>query len=387
MTELQDYADRLTLALDAAKMGLWDWDIATNQVIWTVHHETILGYEPGRSERTYQEWADRVHPDDLEQVAGLIQCSLEAKIDYHCEYRLLLPTGEIRWASGSGRGYYDAEGKPVRMVGVLLDITDHKEAELAAQKRNEELDWKNRLLIQTTALLRRRNEELDRFAYVASHDLKAPLRAIANLSEWIEEDLAGQMPEQSQQQMQLMRQRVKRMETLINDLLAYSRAGRVQTQPDIIALEPLLKEIIDSLDPPPKFSVQIKSQMPTLIARRVPLIQVFSNLISNAIKHHDSNTEHRPSGKITISVADQGDRLEFAVSDDGNGIAPKDHDRIFEVFQTASTRINPESSGIGLAIVKKIVEAEGGTIRLESGLGKGATFYFSWLKQPRTEMD
>jgi PAS domain S-box-containing protein len=381
MRDLKDYADCLTLALDSAKMGLWDWDLATNQVTWTVYHETILGYEPGKSERTFQEWEERVHPDDLSQVMESVKRSLAEHTDYHHDYRLRLPNGEIRWASGSGRGFYDDQGQPVRMVGTLMDITDRKLAEIAANKRAEELDWKNRLLMQTTALLRRRNEELDRFAYVASHDLKAPLRAIANLSEWIEEDLGGQLPDQSQRQMQLLRQRVKRMETLINDLLAYSRAGRVQTEPEAIAVEILLKEVIDSLSPPPEFSITVESQMPTLIARRVPLTQVFSNLISNAIKHND-----RLTGKVIITATDRGDHYDFAVSDDGEGIAPKDHDRIFEVFQTASTRTQPESSGIGLAIVKKIIEGEGGNIWLESDVGQGATFYFSWLKQPRTEI-
>jgi signal transduction histidine kinase len=143
----------------------------------------------------------------------------------------------------------------------------------------------------------------------------------------------------------------------------------------------LLRELIESLGPPRGFLIIIGANMPTLIARRVPLAQVFSNLMSNAVKHH-----HHLPGKIMISVQDQGDRYEFSVADDGNGIAPRDHERIFEVFQTASTRSDPESSGIGLAIVKKIVESEGGTIRLESDLGQGATFYFSWLKQPRTEI-
>jgi signal transduction histidine kinase len=141
----------------------------------------------------------------------------------------------------------------------------------------------------------------------------------------------------------------------------------------------LLTAIIDSLAPPPTFTIQVASNMPTLKAKRLPLEQVFMNLIGNAIKHHD-----RLDGRVQISANDLGEYYEFVISDDGPGIDPIYHDQIFTIFQTLKARDAKESTGIGLSIVKKIVEGEDGTIELESKIGEGTTFRFTWLKQPET---
>jgi len=381
-TQLQTYADRLTLALDVAKMGWWDWDLTTNQLYWTPRHESIFGYEPGQSERLYDDWASRVHPDEISTIEAELQTALNQHHDFDVEHRLQLPDGEIRWVDVFGRGEYNAQGQPVRMVGVIQDITSRKADEAALresearakqqlaeieaiyacapiglcvldtelrfvrindflaqingvsvadhlgrtvrevlpelgevqegffrqvlesgqpisnqevhgtipsqpdierdwlvsyyplrgqdstllginvtvleiteQKRNEqalqdramELTRVNSILAQTTALLKERNQELDQFAYVVSHDLKAPLRAIANLSVWIEEDLMDQIPDENKQQLSLLRSRVHRMEALINGLLEFSRVGRVESKVETFSVQNLLNEIIDSL--------------------------------------------------------------------------------------------------------------------------------------------
>jgi signal transduction histidine kinase len=244
------------------------------------------------------------------------------------------------------------------------------------RSQSEDLVQLNKILAQTNVMLADRNQELDQFAYVSSHDLKAPLRAISNLSEWIEEDLEGQMPPEVQQHMILLRKRVERMDALINGLLDYSRVGRVKSSVETFNVADLLAEIIDSLAPPPSFTIEI-GEMPTLQSNRLRLGQVFSNLISNAIKH-----SHRADGHIQVKVFDDNHKFyEFVVSDNGQGIAPEHQSRIFTIFQTLEPRDKTENTGIGLSIVKKIVETEGGKVWIESNLGQGATFRFTWYKQ------
>jgi signal transduction histidine kinase/CheY-like chemotaxis protein len=258
---------------------------------------------------------------------------------------------------------------------VMRDLTERKQAEQSLRARTRELEWLNQELVKLTSLLKKRNQELDNFAYVTSHDLKAPLRAIANLATWLSEDLAGQIPEENQEQLELMRSRVKRMDGLIQGLLEYSRVGRKHGRIKVVNVKELLEEVIDSLSPPPEFTIKIASDLPTLETEVILLEQVFSNSISNALKHH-----HGKQGKIVISVADLGDCYEFAIADDGPGIAPQYHERIFDIFQTLQPRDSLESTGIGLSIVKKIVEDRGGKVRVESQLGDGTTFYFTWKK-------
>jgi PAS domain S-box-containing protein len=264
-----------------------------------------------------------------------------------------------------------------RMIVIIRDVTAQQQAAAKLQSRADELTQLNDTLASTNAELRSRNQDLDQFAYVASHDLKAPLRAIASLSEWIEEDLAEQIPEENRQQIYLLRSRVYRMEALINGILDYSRIGKRQVPIETVDVRVLLEEIIDTLAPPPTFIIEIGLEMPIIKTRRLLLQRVLTNLLDNAHKHHPRN-----DGNVTVSVTDQGRWYEFAIQDDGNGIDPLYHDKIFTIFQTLQSRDTQENTGVGLSIIKKILETEGGSIRVESTEGEGATFRFTWLKSP-----
>lgn len=255
-----------------------------------------------------------------------------------------------------------------RKIAIIRDISDRYLAQQQLQERASELSSLNSILAE-------RNRELDQFAYIVSHDLKAPLRAISSLSQWIEEDLGEILTEETQEQMNLLRGRVKRMENLINGILQYSRVGRTKIDPEIVDVNQLLKEVIDLLSPPPEFTIAIEGEMPTFITTRVLLEQVFVNLIGNAIFHHD-----RTDGRVTVTSIERGNYYEFAIADDGVGIAPENQEKVFAIFQTLEARDKVESTGIGLAIVKKIIEAQGGKIEIESQLGEGCTFRFIWLK-------
>jgi signal transduction histidine kinase len=245
-----------------------------------------------------------------------------------------------------------------------------RSAELQLRELNETLEERVR---ERTAELERSNRELDRFAYVASHDLKAPLRAIDNLSTWLDQDVHDLLPLSSQEHLNKLRGRVQRMERLLDDLLAYSRAGRVQHTPQEVETGSLVRSIFELQSPPPDFQLTVKEPMPALYTQRVPLEAVLRNLIGNAIKHHN-----RSSGHVWVSARQGEGEVEFDVCDDGPGIAPEYHERIFELFQTLQPRDQLEASGMGLAIVKKTVESAGGRVTVRSAEGEGTCFTFTW---------
>lgn len=254
------------------------------------------------------------------------------------------------------------------------EINERLKAERELQGLNETLE--QRVVIRT-AEAERHVEELEQFAYVASHDLKAPLRGIANLAAWLEEDLGEILTEATREQLDLLRDRVQRMNALIEGLLEYSRIGKAANPVTSVDTGELLAEVIDSLSPPAGFMVDVAANMPVLYTDRLHLYQVFSNLIGNSIKHR--NNEH---GHVEITAHDQGEYCEFTVADDGPGIAPEYHDKIFMMFQTLAVNDYGSNTGIGLALIKKIVQEHGGSITVESEEGNGAVFRFSW---PRHE--
>jgi PAS domain S-box-containing protein len=220
--------------------------------------------------------------------------------------------------------------------------------------------------------------ELDQFAYVASHDLKAPLRGIANLAQWIQDDLGQHLGEESAEHMRLLQGRVRRMEALIDGILAYSRAGRAPSKVELVDVGHLVRDVVELLAPGESVATELPAGMPTVEAERVPLQQVFMNLIGNAVKF---TRAVRPDPVVRLDWRDDGDEYEFSVSDNGPGIPPEYHERIWGIFQTLEARDKVEGTGIGLSVVKKIVEGRGGRVWLESSPGAGATFHFSW---PRT---
>jgi PAS domain S-box-containing protein len=252
-------------------------------------------------------------------------------------------------------------GRVIGVVTLLTDITERKQME--------------RRLAQQTFDLLRSNEELEQFAYVASHDLKAPLRGIENLVSWIEEDLEDALAGDTRTNMDLLKGRVRRLETLLDDLLAYSRAGRGEVIFDRVDTKELVEGLAVLVSPPGGFRIVASSTLPTVTTARAPLAQVLQNLIGNAIKHHD----HPTDGHVWVDARALPDAVEFTVADDGPGIPERFRDRVFGMFQTLKPRDEVEGSGMGLAIVKKLIERHGGRIWLaERQEARGLAVHFAW---------
>ncbi|WP_437735539.1 PAS domain-containing protein [Sorangium sp. So ce1335] len=260
------------------------------------------------------------------------------------------------------------DGSAFGVMTHAIEVTDMVRARQQAEQRAAEL-------ARLTQALEQSNRELDRFAYVTSHDLKAPLRGIASLAQWIQEDVGEQLSPGSQEHVRLLLGRVHRMEALIDGILAYSRAGRVREAAAPVDTAAMVKDVLDLLAPPDHVRIAVQPGLPTLMAERVPLQQVFMNLLANAIKF---STLARPDPLVRLGFRMVDDAYEFAVTDNGPGIAPEYHDRIWGIFQTLEARDKVEGAGIGLSVVKKIIETRGGRVWVESTPGQGATFRFTW---------
>lgn len=379
-TALQMSEQRLRLATEAADIGMWFWDLVEDCLEWTIRCKTLFGFDPD-AEINYERFLAALHPDDRDQTDTAVKTAIANRTEYVIEYRSVWPDGSEHWLIAKGRAFYNDRGEPIQMMGMAQDISDRKHAEINLQERTRELSQVNRLLMQTTTLVNQRNQELDQFAHIVSHDLKAPLRAISNLSVWIEDDLEDQLDGLSpdiKQNLDLLRSRVSRMEALINGLLEYARISHQETPCETFALQELLQEVLDLLNIPPSFTVEIPADLPTLTTNRLLLSQVLMNLVGNAVKHHGSD-----QGRVQISIQPQAEGYEFMITDNGRGIAPENHNRVFDIFQTLQSRDQKESTGVGLAIVKKIIERVGGHIQLESEVGQGTSFRFTWpMAQP-----
>lgn len=258
--------------------------------------------------------------------------------------------------------------------GNFQSIEDNANDELTDLSRS--LNIMSAKLNKNISELERKNKELDQFAYVVSHDLKAPLRGIDNVCGWIEEDMSEELSPQMKNYLSMMRGRVHRLEDLINGLLEYARIGRVKRVVQKVDVKQMIDEVVD-LIVPSGFTVSFKGNMPVLQAEKLRMEQVFVNLISNAVKHHN-----RSNGVITITCQEQGSYYRFTVEDDGPGIEPQYHEKIFAIFQTLRERDSKESTGVGLAIVKKIIDDQKGMITVQSEPGKGTVFTFTWPKIP-----
>ena len=269
----------------------------------------------------------------------------------------------------------DAYGEINGSQGIVYDITAKKEL-VALRKAEEELEKLNKDLESTVRELSQANKELQEFAYITAHDLKTPLRGIGTLADWLSTDYADKFDEQGKEQVGLLVTKAKQMHALISDILQYCRLGGSDEGKRQVDLNAILSEVIAEIAAPENIEITVENELPALMCERTYVIQIFQNLLSNAVKYMD-----KAEGKIKVACLEQDDFWKFSVADNGPGIEEKYFEKIFKIFQTLAPRDGVESTGIGLSIVKKIVELNGGSVCVKSEVGKGSTFVFTLPKQ------
>jgi PAS domain S-box-containing protein len=354
VTAFKEVEFRLLTALESGNIGLWDWDIASGDVYFSGGYAAQLGEQPVARIGTFKDWRKRLHPDDLATAVAVAEDYLDGRrAIYEQTFRLRHRDGSYRSILSRGRFSRDASGQKMRFCGVHVDVTAQQEARRA---------------------LERSNADLDQFAYVASHDLKAPLQGIDNLAQWIVEDARDVLPATSREHLDKMVVRVRRMKQLLDDLLVFSRIGRSEGRIDVVDLERLVEEIVDDDPRSERFDVRVEAAGLHPRTTVGPLRQVLGNLVSNAFKHHD-----RDAGTILVAAREIDDEtLEFTVEDDGPGIPPEHRERVFDMFQQLRPKSESEGSGMGLAIVRRTVEQRGGWIAVEPRAERGTRFRFTW---------
>ncbi len=300
-------------------------------------------------------------------VAFICSCGfghfVEAVIFWHPIYRfagvLKFITATVSWITVGAMVYTIPRVLRLRSPEALEREVARRTADLAERARELEVA----------------NRELDEFASVASHDLRTPLEGVRALAGWILADNEGRLPPNSQKHLLQMQERVEGLGQMLEDLRQYSRAGRAQGDVTSVDVNAVVRDIEGLLAPAAGFEIVTPTPLPTFKTHRTPLQQVLQNLINNAIQHHD-----RDGGTITVSYLEHSNRYEFTVADDGPGIDAQFHELIFGLFERLRPSDPAEGSGVGLALVKKLVERHGGTVRVESGTQRGTSFSFTWPK-------
>jgi len=354
----------LALATSAGNIGIWIIDLETGKSHWSEQLYHLLGLEPQEGPEDWQSLFAFIHPDDRRSVLDNTQSLLALGKTINLEFRIIRSdNGQVRWLASRGTIDRDAHGTPSRMQGVSFDITYRKVAEetqrLAQLRMAEQLDETERI-----------NKELSQFAYAVTHDLKAPLRAIANYSEFLYQDLADSLTGDQIDYLKGLKKAVAQGDALINDLLSFSRIGRVSPESEAINVPGLVKEIGFLLNLPPEVEIEVQPQWPEIWADYTLLKQILQNLISNSIKFNKRNPK-----RIEIGwQAAPNEHIEIFVRDNGIGIAPEYYQKIFEIFRRLHTEKEYEGTGIGLAIVQKAAQNLGGSVRVESTPGEGSTF-------------
>jgi PAS domain S-box-containing protein len=379
LEELEAIQERFRLAIEGSSAGIWDWDIRTNEVFYAPRFKAQLGYEEHEFVNQFDSFANALHPKDKKSVFEKINATLENDDPYDVIYRLKTKKRGYRWFLARGKVLRDEAGNAYRMAGSIADITNAKKAEEEVRKLNATLEQK---IKERTMDLQATNEELESFSYTVSHDLRAPLRAIDGFSKVLVSKLNGQLDPDQLHYLDVIIENVGKMGLLIDDLLSFSRMSRREKREVSFDTRQLVQEVFDDImqvENEKKTTLKIQRNLPPMFADRDMMKHVFANLLGNAVKF--SSTQEKPL--IDVGYEWNHDEAVYFVKDNGVGFDMTYAKKLFGIFQRLHSDDEFEGTGVGLAIVQRIVHRHGGKVWAQSEEGKGAIFYFSLQKNER----
>ncbi len=362
---------RYELAIKGSAVGIWDWDAQTNQLFWSDRLKEIVGLNDDRFRPEFSSFTDRLHPEDREMVIEGRRQHLEEGQDYDVECRLRHEDGHYVWIHNRGQAVWDDSDRPLRMAGSADDITDRKLAALKLARYAKELE--------------RSNQALDDFAYIASHDLKEPLRAVYNHASFLLEDYQGKLDDEGENRLNRMIKLSKRMEQLIADLLYFSRLGRGDQAMEVVDLDKVVAGIdvgLSEMLTARNARIVVPEHLPSISGHSPHITTLLQKLFINGTIYNDSEEKVVEIGLASPAQnKDSPSHETLYVRDNGIGIEKRFQGEIFRIFKRLnSEKAYGEGTGAGRTFVKKIVENHGGQIWLESEPDKGTTFFFTLRK-------
>lgn len=369
--DLVESEQRLSLATEAGELGTWDLDLTTDTAVRSLRHDQIFGYAEPVEVWGSQVFMSHIHPEDQEAAKkGFEDAFTSGKL--YLELRIYRRDGELRWINAQGRVIYNENNQPVRMLGVVADITERKSTELDLERRVEE---RTQELNRANQALQRSNEDLQQFAHVASHDLKEPVRKVSTFGSRLRDEFGDKMPERAMTYLQKIESATSRMTTMIDGVLLYSSMNAVEKHDEPVNLNQTIQHIavdLEVLIGQKKATIKYKN-LPTVHGSPILLYQLFYNLVNNSLKF--SREDALPVVEITANtVSDKPNLVEIVLQDNGIGFDQKDAELIFQTFSRLHPKDRYEGTGLGLTLCKKIVERHGGTIYAEGIEGTGARF-------------
>lgn len=362
--ELKKNNRQLREAQQIGEIGSFQFDITNNKLWWSEEMYRIWGVSRKNFDLSYDSILEMMHPVDRGELIGKHQKAIETGEDFELKHRIFLADGQVKWLRVRTRVIENADGVPVELHGISQDIT-------AMQSLQTELEQKAEELLES-------NRELEQFAYIASHDMKEPLRMISSFMSLLDKNYGSELDDRARKFIHYASDGARRMSVMINDLLEYSRVGRVYSEMENVDTSKVLDDVLRlyAADIEKKNAVIDSENLPVVQGVQVSLKMLFQNLIGNALKYHHAD---RPP-EVVVTAEDAGSVWKFSVSDNGIGIEKKYFEEIFHLFRRLHPAEEYIGSGMGLAICKKIVEQHQGSISLDSEPGKGTTFYFTIQK-------